>query len=175
MKRMLQAVALTQLALVLLIGTRIVQVAGVAPPAFSEPAAAGSAEALPPKPRRRPTNKAMVEAIIEKNLFDTERGQGIDESEIDVDGEDATPLPPPTNVRLNGVFFRGDEPMAIMTDTSDGTTQRHVREGDMLGDYQVGKIGTAGVQLLGSGGQEFAKCLRSWDCFPGRYSLRSPP
>ncbi len=159
MKRLLQVVALTQLALIVLIGVRIVKVVAIAPPEFAPPAPIAAVDPLPPKPRRRAVGKAVTEAVIAKNLFDSERGQSI-EIEEEVVAEDSVPLPPPTNVKLNGIFFRGSEPVAIMTDTSVGTDQHRVRQGDMLGDYQIGEIGEQAVQLLGTGGQTFAVKLQ---------------
>ena len=153
MKRLLQVVSGTLAALALLLVWRIVQVWRVEPPQFQSPAQVRDAEALPPPPKLPGPGDATVDQIVKGNLFETERGA------VDVaqGGEDQAPLPPPTNVVLNGVFFQTTgRPMAIITDTSAGGRQLTLQQGDNVGEYQVGSITRQSVTLLGRAGQEFA-------------------
>jgi hypothetical protein len=110
---------------------------------------------LPPPPRAQAAGESAVQQIVAGNLFETERGAV--QGEDGLASADETPLPPPTNVVLNGVFFQTTgRPMAIMTDTSAGSRQLTLQEGDNVGDYQVGEITRSRVTLLGRGGQEFS-------------------
>ena len=153
MKRLLQIVSgmLAVLACALL--WRIVEVLRVAPPSFEEPSQVATAEALPPVPRSSSPRGAAMDAIVEGNLFESERGQsgatgggaGSDE-----------PLPPPTNVVLNGIFVMEGQPMAIVSDSTAGNKQLTLRVGDSVGDYQVGDISERRVTLQGRGGQQFS-------------------
>src|SRR6185369_426440 len=68
---------------------------------------------------------------------------------------EAAPVPPPSNVQLMGVMAVGQEPVAILLDTSVNPEQKSVRKGDMFGEYQVGDIASSGLTLLGTGGQQF--------------------
>jgi hypothetical protein len=99
----------------------------------------------------------MIDGIVGGILFETERGYREDEG-VDADGlVDEEPLPPPTNVVLNGVFYQpAGNPMVIMTDTSSGNKQLTLGKGDNVGEYQVGDITDTRVTLLGRGGQQFS-------------------
>jgi len=155
-KRLLQVVSgmLAVLACALLF--RIVQVLSVAPPEFTDPPqlSAGGEPLLPPPKSLSPRGPAM-DAIVEGNLFESERGEGAS-SASGAGGVGGEPLPPPTNVVLNGIFVMEGRPMAIVSDSTAGNKQLTLRVGDNVGDYQVGDITDRRVTLLGRGGQQFS-------------------
>jgi hypothetical protein len=153
-KRLLQVVSgmLAVLACALL--WRIVQVLRVAPPVFVEPSQVASGDALPPAPRNSSPRGAAMDAIVEGNLFESERGQSTAAGGGGEGGGE--PLPPPTNVVLNGIFVMEGQPMAIVSDSTAGNKQLTLRVGDSVGDYQVGDISDRRVTLLGRGGQQFS-------------------
>jgi type II secretory pathway component PulC len=153
LKRVLQAVSVVLALISMLLVWRVVQVWRVSPPEFAEVVQV-AAKPLPAPPARTAAAPTAVDAIVQGNLFETERGSV--ETAAGAEGSQ-DPLPPPTNVVLNGVFFQTTgRPMAIITDTSTGNRQLTLQEGDNVGDYQVGKITRDRVTLLGNGGQEFS-------------------
>lgn len=156
MKRLLQLVSALLAVLAVALGWKLTQVLSVAPPVFEDAPQQNTSAALPPVPRNSSNQRAVIDSVVGGNLFETERGYR--ETPADASVEiDETPLPPPTNVLLNGVFFaRGGRPMVIMTDTSSGNKQLTLGEGDNVGDYQVGRISDTRVTLLGRGGQQFS-------------------
>lgn len=153
MKRLLQALALLQLALVVGLGLRVVDVLRTELPMFGDIPDLPPLTPLPPaRPRAKP-DAATTDAIVNADLFEAERG--VHTEDLDVSGMlDAAPLPPPTNVKVSGILLLG-EPVAILSDPAVGPDQRSLRRGDMFGDYQVGEIGPSSVVLLGSTGQQF--------------------
>lgn len=154
MKRLLQVASAGLVVLAGVLGLRIVRAVQVAPPELREPPQIASTEALPPAPQNSSPRGVARDSIVAANLFETERGY----REVDNGDDDATveaPLPPPTNVVLNGVFVSRNEPMAILTDSSSGNKQLTLHVGDNVGDYQVGKISERQVTLIGRGNQEF--------------------
>jgi hypothetical protein len=155
-KRLLDIVSAVLVVLAVALGWRLVHVVQVEPPVFGDAPQTAKIEPLPPPPSSPTPRGAGMDAIVDGNLFETERGF----RELEAGEDDATveePLPPPTNVVLNGVFFAmTGRPMAIMTDTNSGNRQLTLQKGDNLGDYQVGDITNQRVTLLGRGGQEFA-------------------
>ena len=153
MKRLLQVVSAVLAALALLLVWRIVGVWKVEPPEFGQPTQVALTEPLPPAPKLPGPSDAAVDQIVKGNLFETERGT----VEDGANAASEQPLPPPTNVVLNGVFFQTTgRPMAIMTDTSAGGHQLTLKQGENVGEYQVGSITGRNVTLLGRGGQEFS-------------------
>ena len=156
MKRLLQAVSVVLALIAVGLVWRIVQVSSISLPQFGDPPQVSDGDPLPPPPRTNVPSGA-VEEIVAGNLFETDRGS----SEESAEGEPSEePLPPPTNVVLNGVFFQTTgRPMAIMTDTSSGNRQLTLQPGDNVGDYQVGDITRDQVTLLGRGGQQFSLML----------------
>lgn|GEM_PF-1047009 len=158
MKRLMQALALLQLALVVGLGLRVAEVLRTEPPAFAD---IPDLPALTPLPAARPRAKpdaATTDAVVKADLFEAERG--VHTEDIDVSGlVDAAPLPPPTNVKVSGIMLLG-EPVAILSDPALGPDQRSLRRGDMFGDYEVGEIEASSVVLLGSTGQQFRLDLR---------------
>jgi hypothetical protein len=173
-KRLLQVVAAALGVLALLLVWRIAQVWKVEPPAFPPPAQVAAIDPLPPAPKPLGATQPAIEEIVNGNLFETDRG-AIEPTAAT--GEE-TPLPPPTNVVLNGVFFQTTgRPMAIMTDTSAGNKQLTLQQGDNVGEYQVGKITRQGVTLLGRGGQEFSLDLAVGKTTPAAIaaSVARPP
>jgi hypothetical protein len=154
-KRILDIASAVLVVVALALGWRVVQVLSVPQPRFQDAPQLASAEPVPPMPRSPIPRGPEMDAIVERNLFETERGKV--EEEPDVTVEEEEPLPPPTNVVLNGVFYQlTGRPMAIMTDAGSGNRQLTLHEGDNLGDYQVGRITRERVTLLGRGGQEFS-------------------
>ncbi|HXC52772.1 MAG TPA: hypothetical protein VN634_17945 [Candidatus Limnocylindrales bacterium] len=155
MKRVLQGLALLQLLLVIGIGARMVQVWSTPLPEFGEiPELPAPAPLPPPKPVAK-ISDATTEAVVEHDLFDDQRGQGKTEEVAGGVEIEAAPVPPPSNVQLMGVMAVGQEPVAILLDTSVNPEQKSVRKGDMFGEYQVGDIASSGLTLLGTGGQQF--------------------
>jgi len=154
-KRLLQLVSAVLAVIAVGLGWRLTQALSVAPPVFEEPPQLANSEPLPATPRSPSGGKAVISGIVGGNLFETERGY----VEVEEDGGELSeePLPPPTNVLLNGVFYQpGGRPMVIMTDTSVGNKQLTLGLGDNVGDYQVGTITNTRVTLLGRGGQQFS-------------------
>ena len=155
MKRFVQAVTLAQLILLVGLGVRFVNILGVTPPTFEDPSQVATREVIPPRPQRKSPGNAATSAIVGGNLFDSERGRVIPEDPIVEEVLPDEPLPPPDTVRLNGILLTGPSPVAIMTDTALGPTQRRVQSGDFLGEYEVGEIRDRSVMLLGPAGEEF--------------------
>ncbi|RMD84750.1 MAG: hypothetical protein D6815_03475 [Candidatus Dadabacteria bacterium] len=152
MRRLLQIVSALLAALALALAWRLVQVLRVKPPVFAEVRQVPRIDPLPPPPRRPTPPGSAIDAIVDGNLFEVERGQKPPQQHEETA---ETPLPPPTNVVLHGVFVREGEPMAILTDAAGGNKQLTVRVGDSVGDYEVGEIERDRVTLLGRGGQRF--------------------
>ncbi|HYB98063.1 MAG TPA: hypothetical protein VEC57_02905 [Candidatus Limnocylindrales bacterium] len=175
MKRLFQALAIVQLALVVALGLRVVEVMRTEPPQFGEiPDAPAPAPIPPPKPRAR-ISPAVTEAVVKGDLFDAQRGAGLGDINIDDAPVDATPLPPPTSVTLTGVMIIGAEPVAILSDPAVGPEQQSLRKGEMLGDYEVGEITSSSVTLLGQAGQQFHVPLKIQGGSGGGGVAAAPP
>lgn len=160
MKRLLQALALLQLALVLGLGMRVVDVLRTPLPSFSDIPELPATTPLPPPRERAKPAPSVTDAIVDADLFDDARGTG--EADLDVSGIDveAAPVAPPTTVKLTGVIVLGADPVAILSDPNIGPEQKSVRSGDMFGEYEIGDISQNAVILLGASGQEFQVPLR---------------
>ncbi|MFQ5477072.1 MAG: hypothetical protein ACE5E4_00465 [Candidatus Binatia bacterium] len=156
MKRLLRMFSLLLLLMAVALGWRIARVLSIQPPTFGLPQQVSPAEPLPPRPRQTGSTGPIIKAILEGNLFETERGYREEAEEAVTEA----PLPPPTNVLLTGIMFVDGEPVAIMSDTKVGNTQLSLRKGDMIGSYEVGEVGSSSVVLLGPGGQQFAVGLQ---------------
>jgi hypothetical protein len=153
-RRLLQLVSGVFIVLSAALCWRIVEVFQVEPPTFGQPVVSDAGTPLPPAPRHRAVSGATIDAIVDGNLFETERGYREEEGgDADVSEE---PLPPPTNIALNGVFVFKDDPMAIVTDSGAGNRQLTLHVGDNVGEYQVGEITAQRVTLLGRSGQQFS-------------------
>ena len=160
MKRLLQGLAILQVLLLLGLGTRVVEVLRTPMPEFPEVPELPALTPLPP-PRERPkVTPNITDAIVDADLFDEVRGQGGEDIDVSDVVVDAAPVAPPTSVTLAGVMLLGQEPVAILSDTTVGPGQASVRPGDMFGEYEVGDITSSAVILLGSSGQEFQVPLR---------------
>jgi hypothetical protein len=159
-KRLLQALALLQLALVVGLGMRVVDVLRTPLPGFSDIPELPAATPLPPPRERTKPSPSVTDAIVDADLFDDARGTG--EPDIDVSGieVDAAPVAPPTTVKLTGVILLGADPVAILSDPNVGPEQKSVRSGEMFGEYEIGDISQQAVILLGASGQEFQVPLR---------------
>lgn len=159
MKRLLLALAVLQVLLVLGIAARIVTVLRVPLPEFGEiPDLPATTPLPPPKPVAK-VPQSVTDAVVDHDLFDEARGQNKD---IEVEGApvDATPVPPPTTVKLVGVMRIGKDNVGILVDTNVKPEQQSVRPGDMFGEYQVGIITPTTLNLIGGGGQQFQIPLR---------------
>ncbi|TFH26465.1 MAG: hypothetical protein E4H00_10565, partial [Myxococcales bacterium] len=154
MRRLLQIVSGMLVVLACALLWRTVQVLRIAPPEFGELAPVAAVDPIPPPPRSPSPRGAAMDSIVASNLFESERGK-VDSvaGPGDASGE---PLPPPTNVVLNGIFSMEGQPMAIVSDSTAGNKQLTLRVGDNVGDYQVGEITERRVTLLGRGGQQFS-------------------
>ena len=173
MKRLLQIVSgmLAVLACALLF--RIVQVLSVSPPEFVDPSQVASAEGVPPPPRSVSPQGPEMDAILQGNLFESDRGQSA--AAAAPPGPEGEPLPPPTNVVLNGIFVMEGRPMAIVSDSNAGNKQLTLRVGDNVGEYQVGEISDRRVTLLGRGGQQFSLDLDIKKGPQGGAPVATPP
>ena len=156
MKGLMQAVALMLVVLAAILGWRIVSVVSIQPPLFSQEPVQLRGESLRPAPTGSAATGPVIKAILDGNLFETERGYREDIIEV----ETQVALPPPTNIVLNGVISISGQPVAIMNDTKLGNAQLSVSKGDMIGDYEVGEVMPNGVILLGAGGQQFSVGLQ---------------
>jgi hypothetical protein len=154
-KRLLQGLALVQVALLVALGWRIVSVWTTPLPEVGEIPELPAVTALPPaKPAPKPS-EAITVAVVEHDLFDEQRGQGVDPNDVTVDGPPDVPVPPPSTVKLTGVMVLGGEPVGFLLDTNLKPEQQAVRKGDMFGEYQVGDITPMGLLLLGTQSQQF--------------------
>ncbi len=158
MKRILQLLSGIMMALALTLGWRTLNVARIELPVFADPPQVSLKGHLPPAPRKSTGTAGVVRVIIGGNLFETERGQ---KPKTEDKAEMQAPLPPPTNIVLNGIFLLPDEPVAIMSDKKSGAKQRGLRRGEMIGDYEIGDIASRKVTLLGAGGQRFTVRLET--------------
>jgi len=159
MKRMLQALGLLQLVLVVALAIRVVSVLTTPLPEFGDIPELPAPRSLPPPKPMPKASETVTNAIVEHDLFDEQRGQGvsIDPGDVIVD---AAPVPPPATVKLMGVILLGSEPKAILLDTNLKPEQQSVSKGDMFGEYEIGEISAQGLMLLGGGGQQFQIPLR---------------
>lgn len=154
MKRLLQGLALVQLFLVIALGVRVVNVWRTPLPEAGEIPDLPAVTSLPPPKAAPKISESVADEIVDHDLFDDERGQGV---QVDL-GEitfDDPPVAPPTAVKLMGIMFVGDEPVGILLDSNVKPEQQSVRKGEMFGEYQVGDISKSGLLLLGGAGQQF--------------------
>lgn len=159
MKRMLQLLGLLQLVLVIGLAVRVVSVLTTPLPEFGDIPELPAPRSLPPPKPMPKASETVTNAIVEHDLFDEQRGQGvtIDPGDVVVD---AAPVPPPATVKLMGVIMLGPEPKAILLDTNLKPDQQSVSKGDMFGEYEIGEIAADHLMLLGGGGQQFQIPLR---------------
>lgn len=155
MSRLLQLFSLLLAAIAVMVGWRIARVARVPIPQFADPPQLEAEQALKNRRHAPRADAAMISAIVDGNIFDQQRGYKQPETQAEADA----PLPPPTNVVLNGIMVVNGEPIAIVTDTKQGNSQLSVRAGEMIDAYEVGEIGGNSVTLLGPGGKKFAVSL----------------
>ena len=101
---------------------------------------------LPPT-GRTPAQPRLAMTIAEGDLFHESRRAPTAEVAA------ATPIPPP-NVELVGVIIVGSEPEALVKDSTQGNTVRHVLKGDDVGGYTVSRISPTEVVLTSPGGGE---------------------
>ncbi|HZR83317.1 MAG TPA: hypothetical protein VFD92_19640 [Candidatus Binatia bacterium] len=104
---------------------------------------------LPPAPRTPPIPQ-LVSVIADKDLFDQSRKAAEEAAPAPV----ATPAPPPPTLKLAGVIVVGTEREALLIDTAQANKQFHMREGEEISGYKVGRIGTEQISLIGPGGEE---------------------
>jgi len=157
-KRLLQGLALLQVFLVIALSVRVVRVWTTPMPEVTEIPDLPAKTSLPPPKLVPKISPAVTESVVEHDLFDDQRGQGIDD--IIVEGTPVPPVPPPSTVKLMGVMFVGSEPVGILLDTNVKPEQQAVRKGEMFGEYEVGDISKSGLLLLGGEGQQLQIPLR---------------
>lgn len=101
---------------------------------------------LPPT-GRTPAQPRLAMTIAEGDLFHESRRAPTAEVAA------ATPIPPP-NVELIGVIIVGSEPEALVKDSTQGNTVRHVFKGDDVSGYTVSRISPTEVILTSPAGEE---------------------
>jgi hypothetical protein len=153
-KRLLQGLGLLQLFLFVALSVRLVKVWTTPLPEVGEIPELPAVSSLPPAKSAPTISPVVTEDVVDHDLFDEERGQGVKINPEDVK-VDAAPVPPPTTVKLMGVMFIGEDPVGILLDTSVKPEQQTVRKGEMFGEYEVGDITKTGVLLLGGDKQQF--------------------
>ncbi len=154
MKRLLQGLALVQVLLLAALAWRIVAVWTTPLPEVGEIPDLPAVTTLPPPKPAPKVSDAVTEAVVEHDLFDEARGQGLEDIPVDPLATQA-PVPPPSTVKLTGVMVLGGEPVGFLLDTNLKPEQQAVRKGEMFGEYEVGDITPMGLLLLGTQGQQF--------------------
>ncbi len=173
MKRLLQGLAILQVLLIVAIGVRIVSVWTTPLPEVGEIPELPAVSTLPPPKPPQKVSDAVTAAIVEHDLFEEQRGHAeVAPEDVTVEGP---PVPPPTTVKLMGVMVLGNEPVAILLDSSVQPEQKSVRKGEMFGEYEVGEITRTGLLLLGSQGQQFQVPLRLEAGMGGTAPIAGPP
>jgi hypothetical protein len=115
--------------------------------------AAGGAMAQPSPLRTPGDGKQLAEVIADKDLFSPSRSRAAGPVEI------ATPVatPPPSHLKLVGVFLSPNREEAFFVDSSQGGKVVRVRKGESLGAYRLNKVSPLRVTLtVGQDGEEVA-------------------
>lgn len=109
--------------------------------------------ALPVLPVARvEAGRQFARVITEKNLFSPDRKT---ETEEPVEIEEKPTVPPPSHLKLVGVFLRDDKKEAFFQDASQGGKVVRVAAGDMLDSYHLARLTRSEATLtMGKGGQE---------------------
>lgn len=103
-----------------------------------------------PKVDRRAPSPNLASQIADKDLFDASRqGEKASGSVTTVSTEPARPL----TVVLLGVSGRGPEREALVRDQTQPKPQ-WIRQGEMVGDYKLGRIDPISIVMVGPGGEE---------------------
>ncbi|MEO6025818.1 MAG: hypothetical protein ABIR79_02995 [Candidatus Binatia bacterium] len=103
-----------------------------------------------PKVDRRPPAPNLASQIADKDLFDASRqGEKASGSVTTVSTEPARPL----TVVLLGVSGGGAEREALVRDQTQPKPQ-WIRQGEMVGDYKLGRIDPISIVMVGPGGEE---------------------
>ena len=99
---------------------------------------------LPPT-ARTPAEPRLAMTLAEGDLFhESRRAPAVEVT--------ATEALPPPNVELIGVIIVSAEPEALVKDSGQGNTVRHVFKGDDVGGYTVSAISPTEVVLTSPGG-----------------------
>lgn len=115
--------------------------------------AEGGAVAQPSPLRTAGDGKPLAEAIADKDLFSPSRSRATEPVEV------ATPVatPPPSHLKLIGVFLSPNREEAFFVDSSQGGKVVRVRKGESLGAYRLNKVSPLRVTLIvGQDGEEVA-------------------
>jgi len=118
--------------------------------------ALGSAEVetpLPPTPTPVPpgASKQLAEVIAEKDLFAPSRSRAVVEESVVV----KETVPPPSHLKLVGVFLTPKREEAFFVDSSQGGKVVRARRGEALGAYQLVGVTPQHVTLtMGQEGDE---------------------
>ena len=121
-------------------------------PLLAQPSAAAGT-ALPILPVARVgAGRQFARVITEKNLFSPDRKTEEDEP---VKIEEQPTVPPPSHLKLVGVFLLDDKKEAFFQDASKGGKVVRVAAGDMLESYHLARLSRSEATLtIGKGGQE---------------------
>lgn len=107
---------------------------------------------LPPAPVVIPgASKQLAEAIADKDLFSPSRSRAVVEESVPV----KETVPPPSHLKLVGVFLTPKREEAMFVDSSQGGKAVRVQKGESLGAYQLVQVTPLQVTLtVGQDGEE---------------------
>jgi hypothetical protein len=107
---------------------------------------------LPPVPILvRGASKQLAAAIADKDLFSPSRSRTVVEESVTV----KETVPPPSHLKLVGVFLTPKREEAFFVDSSQGGKVVRVRKGETLGAYQLVQVAPSNVTLtVGQDGDE---------------------
>ncbi|HEV8713600.1 MAG TPA: hypothetical protein VGX03_12330 [Candidatus Binatia bacterium] len=107
---------------------------------------------LPPLPVVVPgASKQLAEAIADKDLFSPSRSRAVVEEKVEV----KETVPPPSHLKLVGVFLTPKREEALFVDSSQGGKVVRVHKGEALGAYQLIQLTPLYVTLtMGQDGDE---------------------
>jgi hypothetical protein len=107
---------------------------------------------LPPSPVVVPAaGRQLAEAIADKDLFSSSRSRAVVEESVPV----KETVPPPSHLKLVGVFLTPKREEAFFVDSSQGGKVVRARKGESLGAYQLVQVTPLHVTLtVGQDGDE---------------------
>jgi hypothetical protein len=107
---------------------------------------------LPPSPVVVPAaGRQLAEVIAEKDLFSSSRSRAVVEESVPV----KETVPPPSHLKLVGVFLTPKREEAFFVDSSQGGKVVRARKGESLGAYQLVQVTPLHVTLtVGQDGDE---------------------
>ena len=116
---------------------------------------------LPSPPAVTPEiSRQLAEAIADKDLFSPSRSRIAEESSTPV----KETVPPPSHLKLVGVFLSPKRAEAFFVDSSQGGKVVRVRKGEALGAYRLAQVTPLNVTLtMGQDGEEVSLALALLD------------